>query len=200
MEISLLLDLITASKAMNSKRDSVHQEEVHLCLAPAWSCNRTVLLSKKLPVILTSLTSVPTATWHCWGQGCVVKPRVWNSCWGRFHCVRMTLPSSKHILLHRPGKDQILSFGFIWVIPGSLKSCTQWGWRQIPADINGVSLCHSLYFCCCFLCCSSPFPSLKLLPEGKRKATLLNKLWNIYICEANPLCLAPPLILSWRFL
>lgn len=62
MGVALLPDLGTERKAMNSKRDSVHQEEVHLCPAPARSCLREVLLAKKLPTHVASLTSVLTAT------------------------------------------------------------------------------------------------------------------------------------------
>lgn len=171
---------------MNKER-----QEVHLC-----------------PAHVTQRGSSIKA-WGLWGlfshhpasarDKVMVRPTSCISCWGHVHRVGTTL-TLKHSLCQRLWKVQILPFRFYgWFL------CL---WSSVPTEDEGKFLLILMglgcvlvsVFCCCFLCCSRPIPLLKFLPGGKRKATLLNKLWNIYICEANPLCLAPPLILRWHFL
>lgn len=169
------------------------RQEVHLC--PAHVPQR-VLQSRHE----ASPRSVLTPPCQCQGQG-HGQAKVVQLLLGTCSLCPDYPATLKHSLCQRLWKVQILPFRFYgWFL------CL---WSSVPTEDEGKfpvilmglgRIVLVSVFCCCFLCCSRPIPLLKLLPEGKRKATLLNKLWNIYICEANPLCLAPPLILRWHFL
>lgn len=132
MRISLLPDLGTESAAMNKER-----QEVHLC--PAHVAQR----------------GSSVKAWGLWGLSShhpasardkvMVRPRSCSSCWGHVHRVGTTL-TLKLSLCSETVEGADFTLQVLWAIPVSLKICSHWRWRQIPADINGVRMCPCLWF------------------------------------------------------
>lgn len=139
-------------------------------------------------------------SWHHPGSQGHGQAKVMQLLLGTFSLCRDHTTTLKHSLCQRLWKVQILPFRLYGSFPCLWTSVPTEDEGKFPLILMGLGCVLVSVFCCCFLCCSRPIPLLKFLPGGKRKATLLNKLWNIYIREANPLCLAPPLILRWYFL